>query len=107
MAKIEDPVKPDEYAYWQTSYHAAGFSKAVAEAATRVTRAKEEALETLKREYPCDAAVRVYHSRGTFTGVVSGWQLEGYRIWVCNDESGKTNGWWAAQVELVQEADRG
>ena len=23
------------------------------------------------------------------------------------DESGKTNGWWASQVELVQEADRG
>ena len=107
MSRIDDPVHPNEYAYWRHENHAAGFSKAVAEAAIRLTRVRKEVHETLQREYPHGAAVRVYHSRGTFTGTVTGWTIEGYRVKVLNDESGKTNGWWAAQVELVQEADRG
>ncbi len=85
--------------YW--SGHAPGYSLAVERAFIAFRAAEEALLESLKRSYPLDAEVRVVHHRGSFLGVVTGWDVRGVRIVVCNKASGKCAKWWAAHVELA------
>lgn len=79
---------------------APGYSRAVEASAERVRRAEKVLQETLRREYPEGARVRVVHHRGEFYGRVSGWDYYGARVSVVNDHSGKESKWWAAYVEV-------
>ncbi|WP_348995948.1 hypothetical protein ABFG95_12060 [Achromobacter sp. HNDS-1] len=85
--------------YWEG--HAPGYSLAVERAFIAFRAAEAALLESLKRSYPLDAEVRVVHRRGSFLGVVTGWDARGVRIVVCNKASGKCAKWWAAHVELA------
>lgn len=87
--------------YW--SGHAPGYSLVVERAFIAFRAAEEALLESLKHSYPLDAEVRVVHHRGSFLGVVTGWDVRGVRIVVCNKASGKCAKWWAAHVELATE----
>ncbi|MFH7106386.1 hypothetical protein [Achromobacter xylosoxidans] len=87
--------------YW--SGHAPGYSLAVERAFIAFRAAEAALLESLKRSYPLDTEVRVVHHRGSFLGVVTGWDVRGVRIVVCNKASGKCAKWWAAHVELATE----
>jgi len=91
--------------YWEG--HAPGYSRDV-ERAARAVRAAEEALRSaLEVAYPMGARVRVVHQRGSFTGTVDGWDRHGSRVEVRNHASGKTQKWWAAQVELIEARAQG
>ncbi|SAI59094.1 Uncharacterised protein [Bordetella ansorpii] len=83
---------------------APGYSVAVEQAGDAVYAAKRALLDTLKQSYPLDADVHVFHHRGEFYGVVTGWDADGSRVVVRNSASGKTSKWWSAQVELCDVA---
>lgn len=90
--------------YWQG--YAPNYSRKV-EAAYQAVRKAEDCLgEVLRSEYPLNSLVRVTHNRGGkgffFFGTVDGWCRHGARISVLNHNSGKSNKWWAAHVELVE-----
>ncbi len=85
--------------HWQG--YATTYSRKVEAAHEAVKAAENALLATLVAEYPLGAHVIVVHSRGSFTGTVSGWDHYGSRVKVTNDTTGKTNKWWAAHVGIV------
>lgn len=87
--------------YWEG--RAPRYSRMVEAANEAVNEANRRLRETLQREYPAGAAVRVVHDHGTFTGTVAGWDSYGARVSVRNDATGKSKKWWAAHVELLRE----
>ncbi|WP_273767351.1 hypothetical protein [Aeromonas hydrophila] len=68
-------------------------------ARSALQNAEQRLLETLRSEYPINAEVEVIHSRGSFSGKVVGWNLEGTRVSVYNLASGKTKDWWFENVQ--------
>lgn len=89
--------------YWQG--YAPNYSRKVEAAHEAVRKAEDQLGATLKNEYPLNSLVRVTHIRNqkvcTFFGTVDGWCRHGSRVSVLNHNSGKSNKWWAAHVELI------
>lgn len=89
--------------HWFGTGLAPNFSRRVAQASEAVHIAKKNLLDELKNAYPKDRRVTVIHYRGQFRGRVVGWNQEGCRVAVENDNTLKVSLWWAAHVQLELE----
>jgi len=76
-------------------------SVACEQARRDVYEAERRLHDVLQIEYPRNAAVRVVHHRGEYTGIVVGWDSIGCRVEVENDATGARKKWWSRHVELL------
>lgn len=106
-ARTQSPADPHECSvplHWLHKDNAPRFSRLVARRSAAVENAMNALRAALEEAYPVGALVEVFHSRGNvahrFSGFVTGWDARGARVVVCNEKTGKTAKWWAAQVQL-------
>lgn len=100
VMRVGSEAIQDAPSYWFGVDRAPHFNRQVAKAHEAVKAAEDALRESLRLGYPEGKRVTVIHHRGHFYGYVVGWDHDGCRVVVKNENTLKVSKWWAAHVQL-------